>query len=150
MAFDNRWLTRLSFAPRTRLVCTLLTHDGHITRRVLTYSLWDDDGRYAPREVIVFEALGDQKFQNPLDVHGHWSDGLWRMYVNVQPNASPQQHRIAYDINLACLSKIRGCAGQPAAAVCCAPREVAWPSMPLIVDNSPYQQLDQPQPIPHC
>lgn len=112
VTFENTWLRRLRLAPPTRLICTIFVRDGVVSGRHVSYSLWDQTPRYAPHSVVLWEPphLG-RKPRSPLYVHGQWSGGLWRMYVSVSEDATPEQHQTAYSLNLSCLWSVGGCKG---------------------------------------
>lgn len=111
VTFENTWLSRLRLAPRARLVCTIFVHHGIVSGRHFLYSLWDNPP-FAPSSLDVWEPpRPGWKPPSPLYVHGQWSAGLWRMYVSVSEDATPEQHRIAYSLNLSCLWRVNGCKG---------------------------------------
>jgi hypothetical protein len=109
VTFENTWLSRLRLAPRARLVCTILVREGVVSGRHFSYSLWDNPP-FAPSSVDLWEPPhAGWEPPSPLYVHGQWSGGLWRMYVSVSEDATPEQRHIAYSLNLSCLWRIGGC-----------------------------------------
>src|SRR3954469_12529868 len=97
MQFNNRWLSTLRLAPPTRLITQIEVERGKVVGRYTQYML--GVGPVAPF-ILVSEPPRDSQV-NPLWVHGWWSgDDLWRMFIRVRPDASREQHDVAYSFDL--------------------------------------------------
>jgi hypothetical protein len=118
-SFDNGWLHRLRFAPYTRLTCTLGYKDNVLVyRRVsLISGNGESHGAFIEEWLSAFPEgvnpgnvlhLGEPFYirRQSADVAG---GGRWRVFVKLTAHATPEQHRIAYDVNLRCLSRVGGC-----------------------------------------
>jgi hypothetical protein len=112
--FDNGWLHRLRLAPLTLLTCTLgLAGNTLVYRRVFltTTGKGLDSGAFVQEWVSYPEGL--QVFKKSFDVRpqflGESAEIKWRVHVNLTADATTEQHRIAYGLNLRCLSRIGGC-----------------------------------------
>lgn len=105
-SFDNGWLHRLRLAPYTRLTCTLGVADGVVVfRRVFLTS-----GNSAFYGAFIEERPSlTAGLREPFDLSRQWSGAPWRVYVNLTPAATLEQHRAAYNLNLDCLSRVGGC-----------------------------------------
>ncbi len=112
VTFENSWLSRLRLAPRSRLVCTILVRHGVVSGRHYVYSLWEHTPKVAPYFVDLWEPPHPGwKPPSPLIVHGQWSSGLAGMFVSVRGDATPEEHHLAYSLNLSCLWRVGGCKG---------------------------------------
>ena len=113
-SFDNGLLHRIRLAPYTWFTCTLGVSDNALVyRRVLltTGNKGIDFGAFV--EEWLSYPTGLQFLKKPFDVRlqpkGVPPDIRWRVHVNMTADATPEQHRIAYGLNLRCLSRIGGC-----------------------------------------
>lgn len=116
-SFDNSWLRRLHLAPPTRLTSTLSTENGILVHRnielasgkpLAAYIAFVDE-RLSLRNPIE-ERLSLPGLKEPFDIGRETSGGSrWRVFVNLTPAATNEQHRIAYDLDVGCLSRIGGC-----------------------------------------
>lgn len=108
-SFDNDWLYRLHLAPHTRLTCTLGVSDGILAyRRVFLTS----GNTSAVSGAFIEEQTSLPKgVPEPFSVSRQWegSGERWRVHVEMTADATADQHRIAYGLNLKCLSKLGGC-----------------------------------------
>jgi hypothetical protein len=116
-SFDNRWLHRLRLAPYTWFTCTLGTADNVLVYRRVLLTTTDnslDFGAFVeewasyPGDLSVLKKPFDVRLQ-PAGVAG---DVRWRVHVNLTADATLEQHNVAYDLNLKCLSKIGSCDAQ--------------------------------------
>jgi hypothetical protein len=106
-SFDNGWLHRLHLAPRTRLTCTLGVADGFLDYRRVFLTSGNTAGEFG---AFVQERLSSPKgIPEPFSISRGWTTRRWRVYVDMTGDATADQHRIAYSLNLECLSKIGGC-----------------------------------------
>jgi hypothetical protein len=119
-SFDNGWLHHLHVAPYTRLTCTLTTTNGVlVSRRVdlVSGNPLGPYGAFVDERLSLHTAIEKHHslrgLHEPFDVSretaGQNSNIRWRVYVNLTPSATQAEHRIAYDLDLGCLSRIRGC-----------------------------------------
>jgi hypothetical protein len=99
-AFENRWLHRVLFAPRTTFYASIQLKDNRVCFRSMgmttTAGGWHivDVGEYR-----------EGRMPWPFSpVHN-----LWRMPVTMTAAATDAQRAAAYSINLDCLTKLRGC-----------------------------------------
>ena len=113
-SFDNGWLHRLRLAPYTQVACTLGSADGFLVYRrmaLVTGNKSLDFGAFV--EEWLSYPKGLQFLKKPFDVRLQTGGGAanirWRVHVNLTADATPEQHRMAYSLNLRCLSKIGGC-----------------------------------------
>ncbi len=113
-SFDNGWLHRLRLAPYTQITCTLgATDSALVYRRVdlVTRNKSLDFGAFVDEWLTYPKGL--QFLSKPFDVRlqpkGVLANVRWRVHVNLTADATPEQHRIAYSLNLRCLTKIGGC-----------------------------------------
>jgi|SRR5271165_7174368 len=114
--FDNGWLHRLWLAPYMRLTCTLGSENGVLVyRRAILIS-----GNGASHGAFVEEWLDYPKgikglphVEEPFDIRRQTADVVggrrWRVFVMLTADATPEQHRVAYNLNAGCLSRIGGC-----------------------------------------
>ena len=116
-SFNNGWLRRLWLAPYTQVACTLGSADGFLVYRrmaLVTGNKSLDFGAFV--EEWLSYPKGLQFLRKPFDVRlqpkGVTANIRWRVHVNLTADATPEQHRIAYSLNLRCLSKIGGCDAQ--------------------------------------
>jgi len=105
--FDNYWLYRLHLASYTRLTCTLTAKGGKFYSRMIDFVSGSGPKGYAA--VIREEPHLPEGMQKPFHVSRQWSGARWRVYVDLTPEASADEHRAAYSLNVGCLSKLGGC-----------------------------------------
>lgn len=107
--FDNAWLRTLHLAPSVRLTSTLGVSGGVLVfRRVFITS---------GRGPAPFGAFVDETISSPDGVPQSFhvspqaeATGLrWRIHVTLTPEASAEQRRIAYGVNVGCLRCLGGC-----------------------------------------
>jgi len=114
-SFDNRWLHRLRLAPYTRLTCSLGTGRGILVSRRTALVSGDTPG--------AFGAFVDERYSGEIasmepdsksfllnrEAAGKNSEVRWRVHIRLTPLATQAQRRMAYDLNVGCLSRIGGC-----------------------------------------
>jgi hypothetical protein len=125
-SFDNGWLHRLHLAPRTSFTCTLAVSDGVLDyRRVFLTS---------GNTSAVFGAFIDERLSSPpgipepfhASLQTEGSGARWRVHVDMTADATSEQHKMAYAVNLGCLSKLGGCSDAQELLP-----SVDWGSMPV-------------------
>ena len=117
--FDNGWLHRLHLAPYTRLTCTLGSVDRVLGYRRLSLTSGNGPSHGAfieewrssfPEGINPGNVL---HLNEPFYIRRQAADVTggrrWRVFVKLTADATPEQHRITYDLNLECLSRIGGC-----------------------------------------
>jgi len=105
--FKNTWLRILGLAPSTRLTCTLRVREGILDLRECLFISGNTSASFA---ASIWEMPHlPQGVPEPFHVSRQWSGARWRVYVQLTPEATSEQRRIAYSLNLDCLSRIGGC-----------------------------------------
>jgi hypothetical protein len=105
--YENTWLRFLRLAPLTRLTCTLRVKDARLDLRECLFISGNTSASFSA-SVWEMSRLPEGE-REPFYTTRQWSGGRWRVHVALTPDATPEQHRMAYGLNLACLSKIGGC-----------------------------------------
>lgn len=108
-SFDNGWLRRLHLAPQTRFSCTLGVSGGVLDYRRVFLTSGNTSAVFG---AFVEEQLSPPKgISEPFYISRQWekSGERWRVHVAVTPDATAEERRIAYALNLNCLSKLGGC-----------------------------------------
>jgi hypothetical protein len=105
--FENRWLAFFHLAPRTDLSCSLFVEEGTLLEK--EYLLASGKGGVAFTASVSETMHAPRSIPAPFFVAHRWSGRPWRVWVNLTPQASDDQRRIAYGLNLRCLSRVRGC-----------------------------------------
>jgi hypothetical protein len=103
--FGNRWLWQIGLAPGTRFGGGITTQRGKITEIDLSLQTGIDCSAQ------VVESLGTPG-SPAFKVDGRRAtsgDVVYTMTIHLTSAASEQVRRKAYDFNLACLTKLRGC-----------------------------------------
>jgi hypothetical protein len=105
--FSNSWLHFFRLAPYTQLTCTLAFRNGKLYSRLFDFS--SGIGPRAYSAVVREIPRLPNGMPGPFNVAKQWSSARWRIYVHLTPDATAEQHREAYGVNLGCLTKIGGC-----------------------------------------
>jgi hypothetical protein len=109
-SFDNDWLYRLHLAPHARLTCTLGVYDGILAYRRVFLTSGNTSAVYGA--FIEEQTSLPKGVPEPFSVSRQWGGAAgdrWRVHVEMTADATADQHRIAYGLNLKCLSKLGGC-----------------------------------------
>jgi hypothetical protein len=108
-SFDNRWLRRLRLAPYVTFTCTLGIADGVLKYRRMILSSGNTS---ASSGAFIEERLSPiGGITQPFYIARQWegSGKRWRVHVELTPEATVEEHKMAYALNLTCLSRIGGC-----------------------------------------
>jgi hypothetical protein len=106
--FQNTWLSRLHLAPFTRLSCALNVKDDLLVWRECGYF----SGGFG---VQVVERVPRPDIPGPLYIqrafipHSTGPYTRYRVFVDLTPDATADQHRLAFSMNTVCLTKLGGC-----------------------------------------
>jgi hypothetical protein len=106
--FENSWLRMLHLAPRTQFTATLGMVDGVLGYRRVFLTSGNTSSEFG---AFVQEWLISPKGPEAFHVSGAFvgSGTPYRVFIDLTPDATPEQHRAAYALNLECLSKFGGC-----------------------------------------
>ena len=99
--FENTWLHRLHIAVPTILLANVTVGNGRVTGRGFRY------GSVTPSRDSEFGVSDGRGEGPPFEIRHYRGRGYWMIYLT--PAASPEQRRLAYALNLECLSKLGGC-----------------------------------------
>ena len=106
--FYNKWLEKLRLAPRIEFLPGVEVKDGLFIGRGFSYASLDvENGAFT----TVDESLENHCHKGPFWVHAMYAaDGKPnRIYIEMTPGVSPEQFASAWNVNLACLSKLGEC-----------------------------------------
>lgn len=106
--FDNASLSLFRLAPKTILWAGITTKDNAVASKEVILRSGEE---LAPFEARVHQRLDQpEPLKTPYHVSKRWSGGVpWKVTISLTPQATPDQTRRAYLLDLSCLRRIGGC-----------------------------------------